>query len=297
MRTRSSVSPRRSPSSRSDPSADPTLFDTERVIVFSTINAANSGGADNTDLWYATRADPALAFSPPQHLADLATDNFEGDPWVSADGCHMLLRGLDEQRLRPLRSRSDLIERIDGLVELARRRIAGHLEHVLDEHGQIIGERRAAQRRARERVRRVRLIEVDGVIEHVEERERTAAEPGEPGRAQHGARERARDRAARHRGVRVLGDALEHGARGQRIRIDEMERLARRAGAARDLPRRIDHVVDRHEVEWRVAAAEQRQAQPRRIRRDQRHQVIGPVELVDHPGLASHRRPSRAGSP
>jgi hypothetical protein len=75
------------------PSADPTLFDAERVIVFSTINAANEGGADNTDLWYATRTDPALPFSPPQHLEDLSTENFEGDPWVSADGCHIYFAG------------------------------------------------------------------------------------------------------------------------------------------------------------------------------------------------------------
>jgi len=70
-------------------SADPTLFDGERVIVYSLINAANTGGANNTDLWYATRADPVQAFSPPQRIVDLATTDFEGDPWVSADGCHL----------------------------------------------------------------------------------------------------------------------------------------------------------------------------------------------------------------
>jgi hypothetical protein len=75
------------------PSADPTLFDGERVIVFSTINALNIGGADNTDLWFATRPDPAQAFAPPQHLAELSTANFEGDPWVSADGCHIYFAG------------------------------------------------------------------------------------------------------------------------------------------------------------------------------------------------------------
>lgn len=70
-------------------SADPTLFDGERVIVYSLINAANAGGATNTDLWYATRADPTQAFSAPQRIVDLATTDFEGDPWVSADGCHL----------------------------------------------------------------------------------------------------------------------------------------------------------------------------------------------------------------
>jgi hypothetical protein len=75
------------------PTADPTLFDGERVVVFSTIAAANVGGADNTDMWYATRTDPAQPFSTPQHLTDLATGNFEGDPWVSADGCHIYFAG------------------------------------------------------------------------------------------------------------------------------------------------------------------------------------------------------------
>lgn len=70
-------------------SADPTLFDGERVIVYSLINAANAGGATNTDLWYATRGDPTQAFSPPQRIVDLATTDFEGDPWVSADGCDL----------------------------------------------------------------------------------------------------------------------------------------------------------------------------------------------------------------
>jgi hypothetical protein len=73
--------------------ADPTLFDGERVIVFSAINAANTGGANNTDLWYATRSDPSQTFSPPQRIADLATTNFEGDPWVSANGCHIYFAG------------------------------------------------------------------------------------------------------------------------------------------------------------------------------------------------------------
>ncbi|MEO6774966.1 MAG: hypothetical protein ABI467_18500 [Kofleriaceae bacterium] len=75
------------------PTADPTLFDGERIVVFSTVIAANDGGATNTDLWFATRTDPAQPFSPPQHLADLSTPDFEGDPWVSANGCHIYFAG------------------------------------------------------------------------------------------------------------------------------------------------------------------------------------------------------------
>jgi len=40
-----------------------------------------------------TRTDPTQAFGAPQHLTDLATSNFEGDPWVSADGCHLYFAG------------------------------------------------------------------------------------------------------------------------------------------------------------------------------------------------------------
>jgi hypothetical protein len=75
------------------PTADPTLFDGERVVVFSTITAANTGGGDNTDIWYATRSDPSQPFSTPHDIADLATPNFEGDPWVSADGCDIYFAG------------------------------------------------------------------------------------------------------------------------------------------------------------------------------------------------------------
>ena len=87
------------------------------------------------------------------------------------------------------------------------------VEHVAHEHRQVVGERRAADGGAGERVRGVGLIVVHGVIEHVEERERAAAEAREPGRAQHGARERPRDRAARLLGVGVLGDTPRTPAR------------------------------------------------------------------------------------
>lgn len=71
------------------PTADPTLFDGELVIVFSTVADANTGGATNTDLWFATRLSVDVPFDPPQHLAELSTSNYEGDPWVSANGCHL----------------------------------------------------------------------------------------------------------------------------------------------------------------------------------------------------------------
>jgi len=75
------------------PTADPTLFDGELVVVFSAIASNNIGGSDNTDIWYATRTDAAQPFSAPHDIADLASVNFEGDPWVSADGCHLYFAG------------------------------------------------------------------------------------------------------------------------------------------------------------------------------------------------------------
>lgn len=73
--------------------ADPTLFADQRVIVFSAIAPDNIGGLTNTDLWYATRASAAAQFDPPIHIADLSTANFEGDPWVSSDGCRIYFAG------------------------------------------------------------------------------------------------------------------------------------------------------------------------------------------------------------
>ncbi|MEO8552638.1 MAG: hypothetical protein ABI678_21825 [Kofleriaceae bacterium] len=71
------------------PTADPTLFDDELVVVFSTVTDANVGGATNTDLWYATRLSISDPFGAPVHLGELSTSNYEGDAWVSADGCHV----------------------------------------------------------------------------------------------------------------------------------------------------------------------------------------------------------------
>jgi hypothetical protein len=71
------------------PTADPTLFDAELVVVFSAVNDANVGGATNTDLWYATRLSIDDPFDAPVHIAELSTSNYEGDPWVSANGCHL----------------------------------------------------------------------------------------------------------------------------------------------------------------------------------------------------------------
>ena len=83
-------------------------------------------------------------------------------------------------------------------------------------------------------MRGIRLVVVDGMIEHVEERERAATEAREAGGAQYGASERARDVTAWLLGLRMLRDTLEHRARSERIRIDDMERLAGGMSCGRD---------------------------------------------------------------
>ncbi|MFT3693713.1 MAG: hypothetical protein QM831_11270 [Kofleriaceae bacterium] len=71
-------------------SADPTLFANDQVIVFSSINASNVGGAVNSDLWYAlANGDNHWSTANQLPVNTVNTADAEGDPWVSPDGCHM----------------------------------------------------------------------------------------------------------------------------------------------------------------------------------------------------------------
>jgi len=67
--------------------ADPALSDDERVIVFSSHRPDPAHAASN--LWFATRASAAGAFSAPIAVPDLDTDLDEGDPHLSVDGCRL----------------------------------------------------------------------------------------------------------------------------------------------------------------------------------------------------------------
>jgi Tol biopolymer transport system component len=67
--------------------ADPTLSADGRVIIFSS-NRTTTAGA-STNLWYATRAGRAGTFGEPKPVPDANSDNQDGDPWISHDGCRI----------------------------------------------------------------------------------------------------------------------------------------------------------------------------------------------------------------
>ena len=63
--------------------ADPTLSPDELVILFS---SNRSGGGD---IYYATRAAPTDAFGTVDKVPTINTPDQDGDPHLSADGCHI----------------------------------------------------------------------------------------------------------------------------------------------------------------------------------------------------------------
>lgn len=65
--------------------ADPTLSPDERVMVYASNAPANVGG----ELWYVTRASSSGTFGTPAQLTGVSTTSSEGDPSLSADGCHL----------------------------------------------------------------------------------------------------------------------------------------------------------------------------------------------------------------
>jgi Tol biopolymer transport system component len=68
--------------------ADPALSLDERIIVFSSLRAAGAGlGA--TNLWYATRPSAAADFAAPKLIPNVNSDQSDGDPVLSADGCEL----------------------------------------------------------------------------------------------------------------------------------------------------------------------------------------------------------------
>lgn len=66
--------------------ADPTLSADGRVILFS---SNRTGDRDSSNLWYATRAGNSGPFSEPKPVPDANSDNQDGDPWLSHDGCRL----------------------------------------------------------------------------------------------------------------------------------------------------------------------------------------------------------------
>jgi hypothetical protein len=66
--------------------ADPAPSHDELVLVFSSLRAG-SGIPGGRNMWYATRATTGSAFSAPLLLPDLNTDDSDGGPDLSDDGC------------------------------------------------------------------------------------------------------------------------------------------------------------------------------------------------------------------
>lgn len=66
--------------------ADPTLSADGRVILFSSNRPTSDA---STNLWYATRAGNAGPFSEPKPVPDVNSDDQDGDPWLSHDGCRI----------------------------------------------------------------------------------------------------------------------------------------------------------------------------------------------------------------
>ena len=65
--------------------ADPTLYQDERVLVFS----AFPPGSGNADLWYATRSSATGAFGAPIPIPGVNTAGIELDPVLGGDGCEL----------------------------------------------------------------------------------------------------------------------------------------------------------------------------------------------------------------
>ena len=64
--------------------ADPAVSLDEKIIVFSSDRSGTTGG---TDLWYATRTDATQDFGAPRLIPNVNSDDNDGDPFLSADGC------------------------------------------------------------------------------------------------------------------------------------------------------------------------------------------------------------------
>ena len=63
---------------------DPALSLDELILVFSSDRA---GGQKGTNLWYATRSATGQPFSAPMLIPNVNSDDADGDPMLSADGC------------------------------------------------------------------------------------------------------------------------------------------------------------------------------------------------------------------
>lgn len=68
---------------------DPTLTPDEKVILFYSTRDVTGVSKGGNDVWYATRASIDSTFDFVGIVPDINTDKNEGDPHISADGCHV----------------------------------------------------------------------------------------------------------------------------------------------------------------------------------------------------------------
>ena len=67
--------------------ADPAVSLDERILVFTSNRPSGAGGPTRNNLWYATRPDRQHDFGAPTLIPGVNSDNNDGDPMLSADGC------------------------------------------------------------------------------------------------------------------------------------------------------------------------------------------------------------------
>jgi Tol biopolymer transport system component len=67
---------------------DPAVFNQGRGLIFT---SRRTGQGRTADLFHVSRSDVSMPFvAAPEAITDLNTDTWEGDPWISANGQHLL---------------------------------------------------------------------------------------------------------------------------------------------------------------------------------------------------------------
>lgn len=66
---------------------DPSVTPDERILVF--YSGRTGAGFSGGNIWYATRANATAAWGTPRPVPDVNTNNNDGDPHLSTDGCRL----------------------------------------------------------------------------------------------------------------------------------------------------------------------------------------------------------------
>lgn len=66
--------------------ANPSLTADRRVMLF---GSNRPGGSGSLDIWYATRSGPGAPFSAPKPAPGINTLDYDGEPFVTPDGCEL----------------------------------------------------------------------------------------------------------------------------------------------------------------------------------------------------------------